>query len=119
MTDRRAGSKQGPYVGKEPRSRKDDGSWRKKRSDAVKDRASRQSDVENSNDAGRINSRFHHSRLETVPTSIVHERRREDCDECFSWSEGRSGPPMVPIHRPPSERSWPRTPDVFGAESSD
>jgi len=34
--DRRAGSKQGPYVnnGKLPRSRNDDGTWRKKRSDA-------------------------------------------------------------------------------------
>lgn len=32
MTDRRAGSKQGPYVGKEPRARNDDGTWRKKRS---------------------------------------------------------------------------------------
>lgn len=38
MTDRRAGSKQGPYVGKEPRARNDDGSWRKKRSDAGKSR---------------------------------------------------------------------------------
>ncbi len=38
MTDRRAGSKQGPYVGKEPRSRNDDGSWRRKRSDAGKSR---------------------------------------------------------------------------------
>lgn len=34
MTDRRAGPKQGPYVKKEPRSRNDDGTWRKKRSDA-------------------------------------------------------------------------------------
>lgn len=34
MTDRRAGPKQGPYVRKEPRSRNDDGTWRKKRSDA-------------------------------------------------------------------------------------
>ncbi len=38
MTDRRAGRKQGPYVGKEPRSRKQNGSWRKKRSDAGKKR---------------------------------------------------------------------------------
>jgi hypothetical protein len=39
MADRRAGSKQGPYVpskggGVEPRSRNKDGTWRKKRSDA-------------------------------------------------------------------------------------
>jgi hypothetical protein len=35
-TDRRAGRRQGPYVsgGKLPRSRNDDGTWRKKRSDA-------------------------------------------------------------------------------------
>ena len=34
-TDRRAGTKQGPYVygGKQPRARNRDGSWRKKRSD--------------------------------------------------------------------------------------
>ncbi len=34
--DRRAGPRQGPYVsgGKLPRSRNDDGTWRKKRSDA-------------------------------------------------------------------------------------
>jgi hypothetical protein len=38
MTDRRAGPRQGPYVKKEPRSRNDDGSWRKKRSDAGKQR---------------------------------------------------------------------------------
>lgn len=39
-TDRRAGPRQGPYVagGKQPRSRNDDGSWRKKRSDAGKKR---------------------------------------------------------------------------------
>ncbi|HYT37071.1 MAG TPA: hypothetical protein VEL49_07785 [Ktedonobacteraceae bacterium] len=38
--DRRAGTHQGPYVnnGKLPRSRNDDGSWRKKRSDAEKPR---------------------------------------------------------------------------------
>ncbi len=36
MTDRRAGSKQGPYVAKEPRARNKDGSWRRKRSDAGK-----------------------------------------------------------------------------------
>ena len=38
--DRRAGTHQGPYVnnGKLPRSRNDDGSWRKKRSDAGKTR---------------------------------------------------------------------------------
>jgi hypothetical protein len=36
MADRRAGSKQGPYVGKEPRARKEDGTWKKKRSDAGK-----------------------------------------------------------------------------------
>ena len=34
----RAGPKQGPYVGKEPRARNKDGSWRKKRSDAKKPR---------------------------------------------------------------------------------
>ena len=34
MTDRRAGPKQGPYVGKEPRTRNQDGTWRKTRSDA-------------------------------------------------------------------------------------
>lgn len=34
MTDRRAGPHQGPYVDKQPRSRNDDGTWRKKRSDA-------------------------------------------------------------------------------------
>lgn len=34
MTDRRAGPKQGPYVGREPRSRTKSGAWRKKRSDA-------------------------------------------------------------------------------------
>ncbi|SRR6266702_613559 len=35
-TDRRAGSRQGPYVsgGKLPRTRNNDGTWRKKRSDA-------------------------------------------------------------------------------------
>jgi hypothetical protein len=35
-TDRRAGSRQGPYVsgGKLPRARNNDGTWRKKRSDA-------------------------------------------------------------------------------------
>lgn len=36
MTDRRAGRKQGPYVGKQPRTRNKDGSWRKKRSDSGK-----------------------------------------------------------------------------------
>ena len=34
MTDRRAGQKQGPYVKKQPRARNNDGTWRKKRSDA-------------------------------------------------------------------------------------
>jgi hypothetical protein len=39
MADRRAGKRQGPYVpspggGTEPRSRNQDGEWRKKRSDA-------------------------------------------------------------------------------------
>jgi len=34
VVDRRAGPKQGPYVGKEPRSRNENGTWRKKRSDA-------------------------------------------------------------------------------------
>ncbi len=33
-TDRRAGPHQGPYVGKQPRTRNADGTWRKKRSDA-------------------------------------------------------------------------------------
>lgn len=39
--DRRAGKHQGPYVnnGKLPRSRNDDGTWRKKRSDAGKKRS--------------------------------------------------------------------------------
>ena len=38
--DRRAGTHQGPYVnnGKLPRSRNDNGTWRKKRSDAGKPR---------------------------------------------------------------------------------
>ena len=35
-TDRRAGKKNAPHVGKLPRSRNKDGSWRKKRSDAGK-----------------------------------------------------------------------------------
>ena len=43
MTDRRAGPKQGPYVAKEPRSRNQDGSWRKKRSDAGKTRSTSRS----------------------------------------------------------------------------
>lgn len=34
VTDRRAGPRQGPYVGKEPRARNQNGTWRKKRSDA-------------------------------------------------------------------------------------
>jgi hypothetical protein len=34
MADRRAGPRQGPYVGKEPRSRNTDGQWRAKRSDS-------------------------------------------------------------------------------------
>lgn len=34
MTDRRAGTRQGPYVEKQPRARNQDGTWRKKRSDA-------------------------------------------------------------------------------------
>jgi len=43
MADRRAGPRQGPYVpspggGKQPRSRNQDGTWRKKRSDADKPR---------------------------------------------------------------------------------
>jgi hypothetical protein len=43
MADRRAGPGQGPYVpspggGKQPRDRNEDGSWRKKRSDAGKPR---------------------------------------------------------------------------------
>jgi len=39
--DRRAGPHQGPYVnnGKLPRARNDDGTWRKKRSDAGKKRS--------------------------------------------------------------------------------
>ena len=36
MTDRRAGPKQGPYVGKQPRARTKSGTWRKKRSDTKK-----------------------------------------------------------------------------------
>ena len=41
--DRRAGSHQGPYVnnGKLPRARNDDGTWRKKRSDAGQPRSSK------------------------------------------------------------------------------
>jgi hypothetical protein len=43
MADRRAGTKQGPYVpspggGKEPRARTQAGTWRAKRSDAGKPR---------------------------------------------------------------------------------
>jgi len=38
MTDRRAGKKNVPHVGKQPRARNQDGSWRKKRSDAGKKR---------------------------------------------------------------------------------
>lgn len=40
-TDRRAGTRQGPYVqnGKLPRARNDDGTWRRKRSDAGKPRS--------------------------------------------------------------------------------
>lgn len=38
MTDRRAGRKQGPYVGKQPRTRTQKGTWRKKRSDTGKKR---------------------------------------------------------------------------------
>ncbi len=39
--DRRAGPRQGPYVsdGKLPRTRNDNGTWRKKRSDAGKQRS--------------------------------------------------------------------------------
>jgi len=38
--DRRAGPKQGPYVntGKQPRSRNNDGTWRRKRADAGRSR---------------------------------------------------------------------------------
>ncbi len=39
MTDRRAGTKQGPYVKKQPRARTQKGTWRKKRSDAGKKRS--------------------------------------------------------------------------------
>jgi hypothetical protein len=41
VTDRRAGPKQGPYVGKEPRSRTKGGAWRKKRSDSGSKRTAR------------------------------------------------------------------------------
>ena len=41
MTDRRAGPRQGPYVAKLPRARNDDGTWRRKRSDAGKSRQPR------------------------------------------------------------------------------
>ena len=34
MTDRRAGRRNSPHVGKQPRARNKNGSWRKKRSDA-------------------------------------------------------------------------------------
>jgi hypothetical protein len=37
--DRRAGPKQGPYVGNQPRTRNNDGTWRKKREDAGKPRS--------------------------------------------------------------------------------
>jgi len=37
-TDRRAGKKNVPHVGKEPRARRQDGGWRRKRSDAGKPR---------------------------------------------------------------------------------
>lgn len=43
MTDRRAGPKQGPYVGKQPRTRNNDGTWRKKRSDAGQSRKTNES----------------------------------------------------------------------------
>ncbi len=41
VTDRRAGPRQGPYVsdGRLPRTRNDNGTWRKKRSDAGKKRS--------------------------------------------------------------------------------
>jgi hypothetical protein len=43
LADRRAGPRQGPYVpspggGKQPRSRNEDGTWRKKRIDAGRPR---------------------------------------------------------------------------------
>jgi len=37
-TDRRAGNKNVPHVGKQPRARRQDGGWRRKRSDAGKPR---------------------------------------------------------------------------------
>lgn len=43
MTDRRAGPRQGPYVGKEPRARNQGGTWRKKRSDAGKSKSTSRS----------------------------------------------------------------------------
>jgi hypothetical protein len=46
LADRRAGPRQGPYVpspggGKQPRSRNENGTWRKKRSDTGKPRGSK------------------------------------------------------------------------------
>jgi hypothetical protein len=38
--DRRAGSRQGPYVRKQPRTRRQDGGWRRKRSDAGRSKGS-------------------------------------------------------------------------------
>jgi len=37
-TDRRAGKRNAPHVGKVPRARRKDGAWRKKRSDTGKKR---------------------------------------------------------------------------------
>ncbi len=39
MTDRRAGKRNVPHVSRQPRSRNDDGTWRRKRGDAGKSRA--------------------------------------------------------------------------------
>jgi hypothetical protein len=41
--DRRAGPRQGPYVGKQPRTRNRDGRWRKKNSNANKPQGPRKS----------------------------------------------------------------------------
>jgi hypothetical protein len=40
MTDRRAGKRNVPHVGRQPRSRNHDGTWRRKRDDAGKTRES-------------------------------------------------------------------------------
>ena len=43
QADRRAGKDNVPHVGKQPRSRRQDGGWRRKRSDAGKPRDTKKS----------------------------------------------------------------------------